>query len=148
MPGQVMTLSRSAGRREGWDAVGGRRHVGIAGGRRRAGAPRGTTGDLGSMAIAPHRARRGPRTMTGTAVTVSGVGGLCPRDCEFSVEMDHDLWILFLGPSARERSPGLSLSHLPHSLSVERMETESSCDSHLSHSSRWTAAGRSGVFGR
>ena len=56
----------------------GLQHMGIAGGRRRAGAPCGTAGDLGSMAIVPHQTRRGPSDVTGTAVTVSGpraVGG-------------------------------------------------------------------------
>ena len=73
--GDVRDPASGRGTRPG-TAVGGRRHVGIAGGRRIAGAPRGTAGDLGSMVIAPHRARRGPRTVTGTAVTVSGVGGV------------------------------------------------------------------------
>ena len=91
----------------------GLRHMGIAGARRRAGAPRGTAGDLGSMAIVPHQARRGPSAVTGTAVTVSGQGGLCPRGRMRSPELDRDLWILCWGPSARERSSGLSLSSSP-----------------------------------
>ena len=62
-------------------AVGGRRHMGIAGGRRRAGAPRGTAGDLDSMAIAPHQSRRGPRSVTGTAVTVSERAAGCECVC-------------------------------------------------------------------
>ena len=54
----------------------GLRHMGIAGGHKRAGAPRGTAGDLGSMAIVPHRARRGLSTVTSTAATVSGPRGV------------------------------------------------------------------------
>ena len=94
----------------------GLRHMGIAGGRRRAGAPRGIAGDLGSMAIVPHRTRRGPSAVTGTEVTVSGPWGrgggllLCPRGHARSLELDRDLWILCRGPSARERPSGLSLS--------------------------------------
>ena len=64
----------SRGDRPGATASG-LRHMGIAGGRRRAGSPHGTTGDLGSMAIVPHRARRGQSAVTGTAVTVSGPWG-------------------------------------------------------------------------
>ena len=52
----------------------GLQHMGIIGGRRRVGAPRGTAEDLRSMAIVPHRSRRGPSAVTGTAVTVSGRG--------------------------------------------------------------------------
>ena len=47
-----MTAS-SRGARPGADA-GGHWHMGTAGGRRRAGAPRGTAGALGSIVIAPN----------------------------------------------------------------------------------------------
>ena len=58
----------------------GLRHMGIAGGHRGAGAPHGAAGDLGSMVIVPHRARRGPSATTGTGggsmrmCAVPGVG--------------------------------------------------------------------------
>ena len=49
---------------------------------------------------------------------------VCPRDREWSVDMDHDLWVLRWDTSARERSPGLSLSSSPLSECGEMGERE------------------------
>ena len=65
-----MTAS-GRGAQPGADA-GGHQHLGTAEGHRRAGVPRGTAGGLGSIAIAPHWPRRGPKVATSITVTKSG----------------------------------------------------------------------------